>query len=259
MAHEQQLLCVKQIVNALNLRSSDTIVEIGSWDVNGSVRQFFDASTYIGLDLVEGKGVDRVYDGQNLTFLESNSIDVAISCECFEHNPFWRENLNDMVRITQQGGIIIVTCASRGRFEHGTTRTQPKDSISVELGWEYYKNIRLNAFKRAIRGMPIQRRILKYNPYSKDLYVVLQKHGRTTLENNDFEFCKEKIKEAFYPTKGSGNKIWSVKNLSNPYFFFRMHLPLFLASYTLGENQFQNFQIRWRKPLWNNKRVPEKS
>ena len=129
MAHEQQLLCVKQIVNASNLRSSDTIVEIGSWDVNGSVRQFFDASTYIGLDLAEGKGVDRVYVGQDLTCLESDSIDVAISCECFEHNPFWRENLNDMVRITKPGGIIVVTCASRGRFVHGTVRR--KEEITL--------------------------------------------------------------------------------------------------------------------------------
>lgn len=259
MAHKQQLTCVKQIVDALNLRMSDSIVEIGSWDVNGSVRQFFDTSAYLGLDVVEGEGVDRIYNGQDLNFLKPNSIDVTISCECFEHNPFWRENLDDMVRITKPGGIIIVTSASRGRFEHGTTRTRPEDSISVELGWEYYKNIRLNEFKGAIRGMPLQRKILQYNPYSKDLYAVLQKDGATPLGKGDFETCNEKIKEAFYPTSQMNYPIWSIKNLRNPYFFFRMQLPLFLASYTLKEKQFQNFQIRWRKPLLHCKRISAKS
>lgn len=259
MAHKQQLLCVKNIVGTLSLQHVDSIVEIGSWNVNGSVREFFNTSNYLGLDVFNGKGVDRVYDGQDLNFLKPNSFEVSISCECFEHNPYWKQNLQDMIRITKPGGIIIVTCASRGRFEHGTNRTSPEDSISVELGWEYYKNVRVNTFKRFIRGMRLQRKILLYNPYSKDLYAVLQKEGTTSLTDSDFKSCKDRMKEAFFPTARLDYPIWSVRNMRNPYFFFRMRLPLFLASYALEENQFQNFQIRWRKPPWNDKRLSEKS
>lgn len=250
MAHPQQLMCVKRIVDTLNLRNIDSAIEIGSWDINGSVREFFNTSNYLGLDVYEGKNVDRVYDGCDLNFLDPNSFDVAISCECFEHNPYWRQNLRDMVRATKPGGIVIVTCASRGRFEHGTNRTQPGNSLSVELGWEYYKNLRINDFKRAIRGMHLQRKILLYNPYSKDLYAVLQKEGITNLTDYDFKSCKLKMKEAFFPTgKLDYSSIWSTENLRNPYHFFRIQLPIFLASYLLSENQFQNFQISWQKPL----------
>lgn len=255
MAHKQQLICVQNIVDALNLRDLDSVVEIGSWNVNGSVRQFFNTSDYLGLDVFEGKGVDRVYDGQDLNFLKPNSFDVAISSECFEHNPYWRQNLQDMVRVTKPGGIIIVTCASRGRFEHGTNRTQPEDSISVELGWEYYKNVRMNTFKRFIRGMRLQKKILLYNPCSKDLYAVLQKEGTTSLTDSDFKLCKDKMKEAFFSTgRLDYGYIWSAENMRSPYYFFRMQLPIFIASYILNENQYQNFQIRWQKPLVNRSR-----
>ena len=55
MAHPQQLMCVKRIVDTLNLRNIDSAIEIGSWDINGSVREFFNTSNYLGLDVYEGK------------------------------------------------------------------------------------------------------------------------------------------------------------------------------------------------------------
>jgi len=40
-------------------------LEIGSLDINGSVRQFFDGGSYIGLDVAPGHGVDIVCPGQD--------------------------------------------------------------------------------------------------------------------------------------------------------------------------------------------------
>ena len=111
------------------------VLEVGSLDINGSVRQFFDDCTYIGVDLGEGKGVDLVAKGEDLVFPD-NSFDVSISCECFEHNPEWAKTFNNMVRMTH--GLVVMTCATTGRAEHGTTRTSPADA---PFCGDYYMNL----------------------------------------------------------------------------------------------------------------------
>lgn len=136
MSHQSQLDFVASIKRKFpEYFIEKRVLEIGSLDINGSVRQFFDDCTYIGVDLGEGKGVDLVAHGQDLIF-PANSFDVSISCECFEHNPEWVKTFNNMVRMTQ--GLVIMTCATTGRPEHGTRRTSPSDAPFCD---DYYKNL----------------------------------------------------------------------------------------------------------------------
>src|SRR5260370_39370721 len=67
------------------------VVEIGSQDVNGSLRQVCPpGAQYIGVDFIAGKGVDEVLtDPYHLPF-ENESADVVVSSSCFEHSEmFW--------------------------------------------------------------------------------------------------------------------------------------------------------------------------
>lgn len=142
MAHKQQF----DFVNAIKYQypdyfNSKRVVEIGSLDINGSIRSLFNNCDYTGVDVGEGRGVDIVCSG-HLYNAPDNSLDVAISCECFEHNPHWKETFINMHRMTRPGGLVIVSCATKGRGEHGTTRTSPNDSpLTIGCGWEYYKNL----------------------------------------------------------------------------------------------------------------------
>ena len=123
------------------------VVEIGSLNINGTVRIFFDKCYYVGLDVDEGKDVDVVCEGQKFN-APNESFDVAISCECFEHNPEWVATFKNMYRLVRPGGMIIMTCATTGRAEHGTTRTTPQDSpLTIGLGWDYYKNLTEKDFR----------------------------------------------------------------------------------------------------------------
>lgn len=136
MSHQSQLDFVASIKRKFpDYFNNKLVIEIGSLDINGSVRQFFDNCRYIGVDLGEGKGVNMVERGENLTF-PANIFDVSISCECFEHNPEWVKTFNNMVRMTQ--GLVIMTCATTGRPEHGTRRTSPSDAPFCD---DYYKNL----------------------------------------------------------------------------------------------------------------------
>ena len=147
MAHQQQFnfvsRCQQRYPNAF---FKAKVLEVGSLDINGSVRQFFTDCDYLGIDVGEGKGVDLVCQGQEFKG-KSNSFDTAISCECFEHNPYWIKTFENMHRVVKQGGLVVMSCATTGRPEHGTKRTSPQDAPLIE--WDYYKNLTEEYFREA--------------------------------------------------------------------------------------------------------------
>lgn len=67
-----------------------TIVDVGSQDVNGSLRSVAPSNNkYIGVDFVEAKGVDVVStDPYSLPF-DNESVDVVVSSSSFEHSEFF--------------------------------------------------------------------------------------------------------------------------------------------------------------------------
>lgn len=175
MAHASQLKFVELTAKHLNPNTWNNlkVLEIGSYDVNGSVRPYFLASEYVGVDLIPGPGVDIVAEGDRVDYPAQN-FDVAISCECFEHNPKWVETFRNMHRMTKNGGVIIISCASRGRLEHGTARTYPESSPGTQaFKWDYYRNLEEADFhKRLDLEKMFSKYIFSYNPVSQDLYFV---------------------------------------------------------------------------------------
>lgn len=139
MSHPEQRVFVESIRSRFPLFFFNcSVLEVGSLDINGSVRDFFLDCDYTGIDVGDGPGVDIVADGQSYD-PGSASADTVISAECFEHNPFWRETFLNMHRISR--GLVVVTAATTGRPEHGTRATTPEDSpLTLDL-WDYYRNI----------------------------------------------------------------------------------------------------------------------
>ncbi|MBD0274919.1 MAG: class I SAM-dependent methyltransferase [Acetobacteraceae bacterium] len=183
MAHAQQLEFVRAVASALARDwSGRRVLEIGAYDVNGSIRGYFAGSRYTGVDLVEGPGVDLVGDGHAIAFPEG-SFDLSVSCECFEHDPNWFATFMNMYRSTAPGGALVFTCASRGRPEHGTRRTKPTSSPGTQsIGSDYYRNLTAADFRRRA---PLDRLFsscfFHYNPPSADLYFCGVKAGRDPL------------------------------------------------------------------------------
>jgi SAM-dependent methyltransferase len=142
MAHEAQRVYFNKVKNKYPDFFSDVkVLEIGSLYINGTVRDFFNAKEYIGIDVGMGPGVDIVAQGQEFDYPDEY-FDTTISAECFEHNPFWLETFLNMIRMTKNGGLVTFSCASLGREEHGTTRSKPQDSpLTLDLKWDYYCNL----------------------------------------------------------------------------------------------------------------------
>ncbi len=179
MAHLEQQFFIQYLSQHLAHNWNGlSILEIGSLSREGGVRQFFQGSRFIGTDLVEGEGVDIAACGSKLDFPD-NTFDVTISCECFEHNPVWPETFANMIRMTRPGGCVIMTCATRGRIEHGTMRTDVLDSIgTTKIGWNYYKNLVVGDFtQRCDFEQIFQAHIFLSNSRSRDLFFVGLKAG----------------------------------------------------------------------------------
>ena len=91
----------------------DSVLECGSYNVNGSVRGLFTAREYVGLDWRPGPGVDVVSLAHE--YRPGRHFDTVISTEMLEHDPHWRESVQRMVELVKPGGWLIITCAAPGR------------------------------------------------------------------------------------------------------------------------------------------------
>jgi SAM-dependent methyltransferase len=161
------------------------VLEVGSLDINGSVRDLFEYCNYVGLDLGIGPGVDFSVQGQDAKYPD-NSFDVTVSAECFEHNPYWKETFENMQRMTKVGGLLIFTCAGTGRPEHGTARTDAGSSpLTTAAGWDYYKNLTPEDFNDV--DLTYWGHEFYENEIAQDLYFV----GIKGMPLKDFDFAGE--------------------------------------------------------------------
>jgi len=155
MAHHEQARFLETVRDCFpGFFTATAVVDIGAYDVNGSGRtQFTSPKAYVGVDLIAGPGVDVVVSGHEYDSARHGQgpFDIAVSFEMFEHNPYWLETFVNMLRITRPGGMILFTCASRGRREHGTSRTSPAASPGTShLKMDYYRNLNRQDFEQRI-------------------------------------------------------------------------------------------------------------
>ena len=93
MSHPSQMNFVKSVKDRFpDAFTNKKVLEIGSLNINGSVRQFFTDCDYLGVDLGPGADVDLVCNGHEVLFAD-RSFDTVISCECLEHDIYWEQSM----------------------------------------------------------------------------------------------------------------------------------------------------------------------
>jgi SAM-dependent methyltransferase len=148
------------------------VLEVGSLDINGSVREFFEKCDYTGIDLGEGPGVDTVALVHEYEY--PDSYDVVISAEMLEHDKHWRKSLTAMYRNVKVGGLLVVSCAGPTRLKHGVVSRKPGDSPFTT---DYYRNISVNDFEDVLPPTKFLRFVLALSANYKDLYFFGIKGG----------------------------------------------------------------------------------
>ena len=170
MSHKEQ----RNFLNRLRLQYPErfnnpaTILEVGSQNINGSVRDLFcSQGEYLGIDLGMAPDVDWTIPGE-LIELPNAWADIVISTECFEHCQDWVKVFINMMRISKPSGLVIVTCASIGRAAHGTVDS---DEDSSPFTTNYYKNLGVDDISEKIKiGLYFGAHGFEVNNLSNDLY-----------------------------------------------------------------------------------------
>jgi SAM-dependent methyltransferase len=104
------------------LCTAKDVLEVGSYDVNGSIRPFverFLPASYLGVDIMAGPRVDRVMNVENLELeLGSEAFDTVITTEMLEHVPDWRKAIKNLKAVLKPGGWLLITTRAPGFPKH---------------------------------------------------------------------------------------------------------------------------------------------
>lgn len=144
-----------------------SVIEIGSRDINGSVRSHFTGAKWIGLDLYPGPGVDLVADALDHAVFEM--VDLIICCEVFEHCSYWGEILNHVSAWLKPSGRIIITCAGLGRDPHSAI-----DGGELQPD-EHYSNITQDQLAEELHYAGFVGINVSGNEHWKDTYAIAMK------------------------------------------------------------------------------------
>lgn len=98
-------------------RPNQLILEYGSRDVNGSLRDFCpDGAAYLGLDIGNGPSVDIFVEEGKPIPLRDEFADIIVSSSVLEHDRFFWDSFLEMARVLKPGGILYVNAPSNGYF-----------------------------------------------------------------------------------------------------------------------------------------------
>ena len=100
-----------------HLGPSTRMLEVGSLDVNGTVRAVLGpaVASYYGVDIRPGAGVDEVLDVARLRErFGPAAFDLVTSTEMLEHCFDWQDALFQMMSVLRPGGLLLLTTRSPG-------------------------------------------------------------------------------------------------------------------------------------------------
>lgn len=133
-----------------HLPRPSSVLELGSRDINGTPRTLLAGVPYVGIDLVNGPGVDIVADAA--MYAPETLADVVLCCEVLEHAEEAPGIVFNAVACAKPGGHVLITCATDPRAPHSAV-----DGGGLRDG-EWYRNIQpedLIDWVRAAGAMPL--------------------------------------------------------------------------------------------------------
>ena len=153
-----------------------TVVELGSQDVNGSLREHCPEGVhYIGLDVMPAKGVDLVIDPGSSLPLTSSMADAVVTSSAFEHDICFWDTFLELTRILRPGGLLYVNVPSNGDFHRyplDCWRFYPDAGVAL-VRWAGRRGIQIELIESFI-GLPQAERWA-------DFVAVFRKAGGTPL------------------------------------------------------------------------------
>lgn len=159
--HESSFEKFRAFRNAY-LEGPGWVLEVGSGADAGSLvlRQLFPPPfEFVGLDIAAGHNVDLVPpEPYRWAELDSESFDVVLSNQTFEHVPYFWVSAAEIARVLRPGGLACVVAPSSGfphRFPLDCWRFYPDSWVAIcaYVGLELVESFREKPARRSIPGI----------------------------------------------------------------------------------------------------------
>lgn len=93
------------------------VLDCGSLNVNGTCRDYFSSTDYVGIDIREGQDVDIIMNAHKLDFPDCE-FDTVLCFNMLEHDPRPDCSLLEIYRVLKLGGRFLVAVPSVGYQHH---------------------------------------------------------------------------------------------------------------------------------------------
>ncbi|MGH9214068.1 MAG: class I SAM-dependent methyltransferase [Acidimicrobiales bacterium] len=104
-------------LDGVRLETSTQVLEVGSYDENGSVQELLAPARVVGIDMRNGPRVDIVALGAALPFPDA-TFDMVVSTELLEHDRTFWTTLQEIGRVLRSGGDFLLTARGNGFMPH---------------------------------------------------------------------------------------------------------------------------------------------
>ena len=158
------------------------VLDIGSQDVNGSYKKFFNEDTfqYTGLDMVRGKNVDFVpKNSYSWDELPTGHFDIVITGQTFEHVEFFWITMKEMARVLKVGGyicIVVPNAAEEHRYPVDCYRFYTDGMVALAR-W-----VNMKPVHASVNCAPSANNLDWYSNNMRDAFLIAQK----VTENIEF-------------------------------------------------------------------------
>jgi SAM-dependent methyltransferase len=182
------------------IRARD-VLEVGSRDVNGSVRSIverYEPTSYVGVDIEAGPGVDTICDATQLVHsFGAEQFDAVISTELLEHVHDWRTVIDQMKDVLRPGGVVLITTRSKGFGLHGFPydywRYEPEDMERI------FGDFEIESIESDIRSPGVFVKARKPTHYSKasldevELYSIVKREHALDVTDEEARQAKQQF------------------------------------------------------------------
>lgn len=140
------------------------IVEFGALNVNGSARTLFPDTEYVGVDPLEGRGVDFVGLAKDF---KRKGFDLVVCTETLEHDPDPVATIKAAWKALKAEGYFLITAAAPPRAPHLC------DGRPGRSDDEHYANITQDDLTKWLKDWNVID--IEYNQSHGDIYALAQK------------------------------------------------------------------------------------